>query len=298
MVPGAHESLVSDGVLRLWSGASSYRAGQSARAGLFVGCPRRAGVHACAATLSASLGQGLIMAGPSLTPNANDRIIDAANGQFTEIGRTLIRRLSQAVGELAPTTARYLVTTSADASALANKVNLGSLSSGYLKITSAVGVAIPSTSSSIPLADLAAGTAGINISGTSATATALATPRTINGVAFDGTGNIALDRVSVLTDGATPALDAALGSVFRLVAAGDRTIAIPTNPRDGQRILIQHKASGANRTLALNTGAGGFRFGSTITALTATLSGKTDYVEAVYNAADNFHDVIGYVKGF
>lgn len=238
------------------------------------------------------------MAGPSLTPNANDRIIDAANGQFTEIGRTLIRRLSQAVGELAPTTARYLVSSSADAGALSNKVNLGALTSGYLKQTTGVGIATFSTSSAIPAADLAAGTAGISISGVAATATALATPRTINGVAFDGTGNIALDRVSVLTDGATPALDAALGSVFRLVAAGDRTIAVPTNPRDGQRILIQHKASGANRTLALNTGAGGFRFGSTITALTATLSGKTDHIEALYNGADAFWDVINVAKGF
>lgn len=239
-----------------------------------------------------------MVGGPSLTPNANDRIIDAANGQFTEIGRTLIRKLSQAVGELAPTAARYLVTSSADAAALSNKVNLGALTSGYLKIASGLGIAIPSTSASIPLADLAAGTAGINISGVAATATALATPRTIDGVAFDGTANISLEHTVTLTDGATPALDAALGSVFRLVAAGDRTIGVPTNPRDGQRILIQHKASGANRTLALNAGAGGFRFGSTITALTATLSGKTDYLECVYNAADNFHDLISYVKGF
>jgi len=233
-----------------------------------------------------------------LTPNANDRIIDATSGQFTEIGRTLIRRLSAAVGELAPTNATYVVTSSADAAALSAKVNLGALASGYLKLTVALGLATPTTTPTLALADLAAGTAAISISGVAATATALATPRTINNVAFDGTANIVLDRVSVLVDGATPALDASLGSVFRLVAAGDRTIAVPTNPRAGQRILIQHLASGGNRTLALNAGAGGFRFGSTIAALTITLAGKTDYIECVYNAVDAFWDVLSFVKGY
>lgn len=101
-----------------------------------------------------------------------------------------------------------------------------------------------------------------------------------------------------LTDGATPALDASLGNVFRLAAAGDRTIGIPSNPFSGQKIVIQHFASSGARTLALNTGTGGFRFGSDFTALTQTVSGKTDYVGAVYNAADNKWDVVSYTKGF
>src|SRR4051812_44038940 len=56
--------------------------------------------------------------------------------------------------------------------------------------------------------------------------------------------------VVTLTDGATPALDASLGSVFRLAAGGDRTIGVPTNPTAGQKIIIQHFASGGARTLA------------------------------------------------
>lgn len=104
--------------------------------------------------------------------------------------------------------------------------------------------------------------------------------------------------VSVLTDGATPALNAALGNVFTLAAAGDRTIAVPSNPTDGQKIIIRHLASGGARTLALNTGAGGFRFGTDITALTQTTSGKTDYIGCVYNATDTKWDVVAYVKGF
>ncbi len=105
-------------------------------------------------------------------------------------------------------------------------------------------------------------------------------------------------RVVALTDGATPALNAKLGDVFTLSAAGDRTIAVPSNPISGQRIIIRHTASGANRTLALNTGAGGFRFGTSITGLTITTSGLTDYIECVYNATASKWDVINYQKGF
>lgn len=104
--------------------------------------------------------------------------------------------------------------------------------------------------------------------------------------------------VVTLTDGATPALDASQGNKFLLTAAGDREIAVPTNPTSGQKITIVHKASGADRTLSLNTGANGFRYGTDITGLTATTSGKTDYIGAEWNAADSKWDVIAYAKGF
>src|SRR5262245_35090365 len=87
---------------------------------------------------------------------------------------------------------------------------------------------------------------------------------------IERTGRV-IDNVVTLTDGATVALDAALGNVFRLVAAGDRTISAPTNkPAAGQfqKIVIRHEASGANRTLTLTTGsAGAFRFGTDFTSL-------------------------------
>jgi len=106
------------------------------------------------------------------------------------------------------------------------------------------------------------------------------------------------EQVVVLTDGATPALNAALGATFTLTAAGNRTIAIPTNPVSGQKIVIRHTASGAARTLSLNTGTGGFRFGADITALTATTSGLTDYIGCIYNATANKWDIVAYVKSF
>jgi hypothetical protein len=113
--------------------------------------------------------------------------------------------------------------------------------------------------------------------------------------------NAVLDAAVALADGATPALDASLGNKFRLAAAGNRTIAVPSNPPTTgytQKIVIEHFASGGARTLALNSGAGGFRFGSDITALTATASGKTDYIGCIWNITDSFWDVVAVIKGF
>ena len=104
--------------------------------------------------------------------------------------------------------------------------------------------------------------------------------------------------VVTLTDAASVALDASLGNTFRLVAGGDRTIQAPSNPINGQKIIIQHYASGGARTLTLTTGAGGFRFGTDITSLAATSSGKTDYIGAIYNADDSRWDVIAVVTGY
>jgi hypothetical protein len=104
---------------------------------------------------------------------------------------------------------------------------------------------------------------------------------------------------AALTDGATVALDASLGSVFLLSAAGNRTVLAPTNPANGKTILIAHTASGGARTLALTTGtAGAFRFGTSFTALSATATGTTDYIGCVYRLADQRWDVISYAKGF
>lgn len=124
-----------------------------------------------------------------------------------------------------------------------------------------------------------------------------------NGNGVSGNPTVSLDTiikptVVTLSDGATPALDASLGTVFVLTAAGDRTIAVPSNATAGQKIVIRHLASGGARTLALNSGAGGFRFGTSITALTQTASGKTDYIGCIYNSTDSKWDVVAYSKGF
>ena len=106
-------------------------------------------------------------------------------------------------------------------------------------------------------------------------------------------------RVVALTDGATPALDASLGNVFTLSAGGNRTIAVPSNPTNGQKIIIVHHASGGARTLALNTGTGGFAYGTDVTDLGgATESGKRDVIGCVYNSTLNKWLVVAVVKGY
>lgn len=54
------------------------------------------------------------------------------------------------------------------------------------------------------------------------------------------------------TDGATITLDSSLGTFFRVSLAGDRTLAVPTNGTDGQRLLVEALASSAQRILTLN----------------------------------------------
>ena len=101
--------------------------------------------------------------------------------------------------------------------------------------------------------------------------------------------------VATLTDGATVAVDVTLGDIFELLAAGDRTLSNPTGMVDGDIFILRHKASAADRTLALGTA---YRFGTDITALTATTSGKIDKITFEYNATDLKWDVVAYIKGF
>lgn len=112
------------------------------------------------------------------------------------------------------------------------------------------------------------------------------------------------DTPATLTDGATVALNAALGKVFKLTvasgaASSTHTISVPTNPADGKGIILAFRNESANpQTLALTTGTtGSFRFSATITALSTTAAGKTDYVGAIYSSDASRWDVVSYVKG-
>jgi hypothetical protein len=79
-------------------------------------------------------------------------IIDTVTGSVSEIGRIFLRRLAEAVGALAPITAQYWLSTSDPT--LSNERNLGALATGYVKITQAIGIAVPSTVAGIPQADV------------------------------------------------------------------------------------------------------------------------------------------------
>lgn len=101
-----------------------------------------------------------------------------------------------------------------------------------------------------------------------------------------------------LTDAATIATNAALGTHFRCALTASRTIGAPTNPTDGQVAVWELTASGGSWTPTLATGTGGFAFGTDITAVTAIGSGLTDYIQAVYRTSVNRWRVTGYVKGY
>ena len=105
-----------------------------------------------------------------------------------------------------------------------------------------------------------------------------------------------------LTDGATIATDASASTVFDVTLGGNRTLANPTNPADGYRVLwrIKQDATGG-RTLTLGSA---FRIPST-SALTSplnstafTTAGKTTNLAAVYNAAASKWDLVAEVEGY
>jgi hypothetical protein len=99
----------------------------------------------------------------------------------------------------------------------------------------------------------------------------------------------------VLTDQATIVTDASQGNLFRCTLTADRTLGTPTNPTDGQKVMWELTASGANRTPTLS---GGFVMGTSGVTISAIASGTTDYIGAIYNATAGVWRVIAYAKGY
>lgn len=100
-----------------------------------------------------------------------------------------------------------------------------------------------------------------------------------------------------LTDAATIATNAALGTYFRVTLTGNRTLGAPTNLSDGMVLTWEfiQDATGS-RTLALNSI---FALGTTIisTTLTTTAS-KRDFLTARYNSTANKLYVTDFTKGY
>lgn len=107
--------------------------------------------------------------------------------------------------------------------------------------------------------------------------------------------------IYTMADASTTTFDAQSGrtDIARLAATGSRTVLPPTNPVDGQRVIIEHTASTAAFTLTLSsTATGGFRFGTDITALSATATGTTDEILVIYNTSSGYWRVAAVTKGF
>src|SRR5262245_38170892 len=88
--------------------------------------------------------------------------------------------------------------------------------------------------------------------------------------------------VATLTDNTIIATDASLANHYRVTVGGSRTLANPTNPDDGARIVWEFIQDGTGgRTITLDTK---FAFGTDITAVTLSTAGnKRDFMTAVYN---------------
>lgn len=90
-------------------------------------------------------------------------------------------------------------------------------------------------------------------------------------------------------------LDASTGTHFRVTVTGNRTINTPTNPTPGEIILFEITASGADCTINLSTGYG---YGTDFISLAPVASGKTDYIQCIYDERVSKWQIISYVKGY
>jgi lysophospholipase L1-like esterase len=111
--------------------------------------------------------------------------------------------------------------------------------------------------------------------------------------------------ITTITYAATITPNAASGNIQRVTLTGNTTVAVPTNPVDGQQIMFEFFASGADRTVTLTTGTtGSFKFGTTITTLPVVTSATTLRVGVIYRsapggtAANARWDVLAVAGGF
>lgn len=105
-----------------------------------------------------------------------------------------------------------------------------------------------------------------------------------------------------LIDGPTISVNASAGRFFRVTLGGNRALAVPVFPVDGQTMVLAIKQDSAgSRTLTLPTGPGGFSFGTDAPISAYALStapGLVDYLTAVYNSAAALWHVVGLIRGF
>lgn len=100
-----------------------------------------------------------------------------------------------------------------------------------------------------------------------------------------------------LTDATTIAVDASTGNYFRVTLGGNRTLGLPSNPLDGQRVVFEVIQDGTGtRTLAYNAV---YAFSTDIPSPTLTTTpSKRDFLGFIYNATAAKWYCLAVVKGF
>ena len=100
-----------------------------------------------------------------------------------------------------------------------------------------------------------------------------------------------------LTDAATIAVDASAGNDFRVTLGGSRTMGLPSNPADGQKITFQvTQGTGGPYTLSW---ASGYSFSAGLAQPTlSTTAGDTDLLCFIYNSSKSAWLLAAFVNGF
>ena len=116
------------------------------------------------------------------------------------------------------------------------------------------------------------------------------------GYGYSASSSASATGAVALTDGATINTDASVGATFTVTLGGNRTIANPTNPTNGQRIVYRLKQDGTgNRTVSWGTA---FRFVNATAPTLSTAAGKVDYIGFIYSATDSKWDQVAAKTGF
>jgi hypothetical protein len=111
-----------------------------------------------------------------------------------------------------------------------------------------------------------------------------------------GTGALAPAVVN-LTDAGTISVDASAGNDFRVTIGGNRTVGIPANPTDGQKITFQvTQGTGGPYTLSW---VSGYAFSAGLAQPTlSTTAGDTDLLCFIYNSSKSAWLLAAFVNGF
>ncbi len=103
--------------------------------------------------------------------------------------------------------------------------------------------------------------------------------------------------IVILVDGATINTDASLGNHFRVTLSGNRLLANPTNPTDGEKIIWEIKQDAVgSRSITLGAK---FSYGTDLTYITlSSTPDKIDYIGATYNASSDKWHITAFIRGY
>ncbi len=110
-------------------------------------------------------------------------------------------------------------------------------------------------------------------------------------------GAALIEKVIVLTDAATVTTNAALGNTFTLTTSQSFTMANPTNPTNGQKIIYKIKqGSGGSKIITWDTA---FRGSNDITLpILTTDESYVDYIGFIYDSAATKWNCMASNRGF